>query len=177
MLTGSGTRKEHSSNGQQNDADLSRRTTQPVGSAGLDKPDLLRDESGPQLGNGAAHLAGEAADRVSMLWKGPDNLTLSIRQASRMADTFLDCQDILADGVNAIWQEYLGCTRRTLEISVAHVQEMTRCRSPETLIASHADLTVKRIDLTLQSGVRMTDLSARTARRMIHTWRKQNGPE
>ena len=177
MLTGSGARKDHTSNGQENDADLSRRTDQPARSAGSDKPDLLRDESGPQPGSGAAHLTHEAVDRVSMLWKEPDNLTLSIRQASRMADTFLDCQDILADGVNAIWQEYLGCTRRTLEISVAHVHEMTRCRSPETLITSQADLTVKRIDLTLQSGVRMADLSARTARRMIHTWRKQNGPE
>jgi hypothetical protein len=132
MLTGSGARKNHTTNGQENDVDLSRRTDLPAGS---DKPDLLGDKSGPRLGSDAAHLAHEAADRISMLWKGPDNLTLSIRQASRMADTFLDCQDILADGVSAIWQEYLGCTRRTLEISVAHVQEMTRCRSPETLIA------------------------------------------
>ena len=111
-----------------------------------------------------------------MLWKGPDNLTLSIRQTSRMADTFLDCQDILAGGVNAIWQEYLGCTRRTLEMSFAHVHEMARCRSPETLIASQADLTVKQVDLTLQSGMRIADLSARAASRVVHTWRKQNGP-
>jgi len=111
MLTGSGARKDRTSNGQENDVDLSRRTVQPAHFAGLDKPDLLRDESGPRSGSGA------------------------------------------------------------------HVQEMTRCRSPETLIASQADLTVKRIDLKLQSGVRMADLSARTTRRMIHTWRKQNGPE
>jgi hypothetical protein len=99
------------------------------------------------------------------------------RCRDRFQGFLLDCQDILADGVNAIWQEYLGSTRRSLEMSVPHVQEMTRCRSPETLIASQADLTVKRADLTLQSGVRMADLSARTARRVIHTWRKQNGPE
>jgi hypothetical protein len=117
----------------------------------LDKPILLRDDSGSRSGGGAAHLADEAADRFGMLWKGPDNLTLSIRQTSRMADTFLDCH--LAGGVNAIWQEYLGCTRRTLEMSFAHVHEMARCRSPETLIASQADLTVKQVDLTLQSGL------------------------
>jgi hypothetical protein len=177
MLTGSGARKDHTSNGQENDADLSRRTDQPACPADLDKPTLLRDDSGSRSGGGAAHLADEAADRFGMLWKGPDNLTLSIRQTSRMADTFLDCQDILAGGVNAIWQEYLGCTRRTLEMSFAHVHEMARCRSPETLIASQADLTVKQVDLTLQSGLWIADLSARAASRVVHTWRKQNGPE
>ena len=71
-------------------------------------------------------------------WKGPDNLTLSIRQASRTAEALLDCQDILAGGVTALWQEYLGCTRRTLEMNLAHLQELVHCRSPETLVAAQA---------------------------------------
>jgi hypothetical protein len=62
-------------------------------------------------------------------------------------------------------------------MSFAHVHEMARCRSPETLIASQVDLTVKQVDLTLQSGLRIADLSARAASRVVHTWRKQNGPE
>jgi hypothetical protein len=163
MLTGGGTRKDHTSNGHENKAELSQKADQPAHPSDLDKPDLPRDNSGSRLGDSADRLAGEAADRFGMLWKGPDNLTLSIRQASRTADTFLDCQDILAGGVSAIWQEYLGCTRRTLEMSFAHLQEMARCRSPETLIASQADLTVKQVDLRLQSGVRIVDLSARAA--------------
>jgi len=176
MLTGGGARKDHTSNGHENEAELSRKTDQPAHPPDLDKPDLPRNDSGSRLGDGTAHVAREAADQLSMLWKGPDNLTLSIRQASRTADTFLDCQDILAGGVNAVWREYLGCTRRALEMSFAHLQEMACCRSPETLIASQADLTVKQVDLTLQSGMRIADLSARAASRVVHTWRKQNDP-
>jgi hypothetical protein len=130
MLTGGGTRKDHTSNGHENKAELSQKADQPAHPSDLDKPDLPRDNSGSRL--------GDSADRL--------------------------------------WQEYLGCTRRTLEMSFAHLQEMARCRSPETLIASQADLTVKQVDLRLQSGVRIVDLSARAASRVVHTWRKQNGP-
>jgi hypothetical protein len=136
--------------------------------------------------DGAAHLAGDAAERLRALWKEPDNLTLSIWQASRTAEAFLDCQDILAGGVTALWQEYLGCTRRTLEMNLAHLQELVHCRSLETLDIAQADLTVKQVDLTLQAGLRMAELrmaelSAQAASRVVHTWnfrngRRKNGP-
>jgi len=113
-------------------------------------------------------LAKEAAGHLHAVWQGPDNLTLSIQQVSRVADSFLDCQDILAGNSSAIWEEYLGYTRRALQMNLAHLQALTHCRSPQDLSASQADLVVKQIYLSLRTGLRIADLSAGAASRTVH---------
>jgi hypothetical protein len=60
-----------------------------------------------------------------------------------LADTFLDCQDILAGSGAAMWQDYLGYMRQILRMNLQHLQELVHCRSPESLITRHAELTVK----------------------------------
>ena len=92
-----------------------------------------------------------------------------------MADTFLDCQDILAGSGTAMWQDYLGYMRQILRMNLQHLQELVHCRSPESLITRHAELTVKQVDLTLQTGMRMADRSTRAASRTVHRMAGRNG--
>jgi len=49
------------------------------------------------------------------------------------------------------------------------------CRSPESLITRHVELTVKQVDLTLQTGMRMADRSTRAASRTVHRMAGRNG--
>jgi hypothetical protein len=166
-------RKGHGrkANGNKAGAELqierSTRNPEADGSDG-DHEDVLHDKGGSRLGEGAARLAKEAAGHLHAVWQGPDNLTLSIQQVSRVADSFLDCQDILAGNSSAIWEEYLGYTRRALQMNLAHLQALTHCRSPQDLSASQADLFVKQVDLSLRTGLRIADLSAGAASRTVH---------
>ncbi|UEM02836.1 phasin family protein [Skermanella rosea] len=127
-----------------------------------------QEDGGGRLGSGAARLAGQAAEHLQALRQGPDNLTLSLQQASRAADTLLDCQDILAGSGSEIWREYLGYARRTVGMNLAHARKLAHCRSPQTMVSLQADLMVRQVDLTLQLGLLLADLSARATSRTVH---------
>jgi len=167
-LAGSGNRKEHGKAAPEERVGLLRETERSTDKLEADEASQPHENTATKLETGAAHLVGKAAEEVHALWTGPDNLTLSIRQASRSADGFLDCHDILAGSGAANWQDYLGYMRQILRMNLEHLQEMIHCRSPESLITRHAELTVKQVDLALQTGMRMADRSARAASQTAH---------
>jgi hypothetical protein len=79
-LAGSGSRKKHgkATPGEQVEpAQQGDRSADKVDAA---EPSQPHENTATQLEDGAAHLAGKAAEETRALWRGPDNLTLYIRQ-------------------------------------------------------------------------------------------------
>lgn len=118
------------------------------------------DEAGEAGGRGAeeilsaADLAGQAAS---------DIYSRSARETTQGLEAAVKYGTVLASGMQTFWQECIGCAQNVVQRNVDGMQNMMRSRSPGDFFAAQSDLLRDEVQAMIDSGSRLSEVSARIA--------------
>ena len=122
-----------------------RRGIEEAGEAGRRGAEQLR---------GAAEEAGQAAS---------DIYTRSARETAQGLEAAMKYGTVLASGMQTFWHEWIGCAQDVMQRNVDAVQNVLRSRSPSDFFAAQSDLLRDEMQAMIDSGSRLSEVSARIA--------------
>ncbi|HET8728423.1 MAG TPA: phasin family protein [Alphaproteobacteria bacterium] len=109
-------------------------------------------------------MTDESFDRFNqMLGLSGDHADELSQKASRNMDAIARSTSVLTEGYQSIYHEWMGFVQRSFKQNMNDVSTLMNCRTPQDLAAAHTDILKSRIEDLLNSTVRMSELSARTA--------------
>jgi hypothetical protein len=129
-----------------------------------------RDAS--ETGRRAAEKAGEtgrrgveavqgATERASEL--ASEMYSRSARETTQGLEAAVKYGTVLASGMQTLWQEMIGCAQDAMQRNVDGLQNMMRSRSPGDFLAAQTDLIREEMQAFIDSGSRISEVSARIA--------------
>jgi hypothetical protein len=122
-----------------------RRGIEEAGEAGRRGAEQLR---------GAAEEAGQAAS---------DIYTRSARETAQGLEAAMKYGTVLASGMQTFWQEWIGCAQDVMQRNVDGMQNLMRSRSPGDFFAAQSELLRDEVQAIIDTGSRMSEVSARIA--------------
>jgi len=111
------------------------------------------DKAG-EAGRGAAERAGEMASEM---------YSRSARETTQGLEAAVKYGTVLASGMQTLWQEMIGCAQDAMQRNVDGLQNMMRSRSPGDFLAAQTDLIREEMQAFIDSGSRISEVSARIA--------------
>jgi hypothetical protein len=70
---------------------------------------------------------------------------------------------VLASGMQTFWQEWIGCAQDVMQRNVDGMQNLMRSRSPGDFFAAQSELLRDEVQAIIDTGSRMSEVSARIA--------------
>jgi hypothetical protein len=114
-------------------------------------------EAGRRGAEGMREIAQEAESAVSDLY------SRSARETTQGLEAAMKYGTVLASGMQTLWQEWVGCAQDAVQRNVDGMQNLMRSRSPGDFFAAQGDLLRDEVQAIIDTGSRMSELSARIA--------------
>ena len=108
---------------------------------------------GAEERSSAEHAGQEASDIYSR----------SARETTQGLEAAVKYGTVLASGMQTFWHEWIGCAQDVMQRNVDAVQNMMRLRSPGDFFAAQSDLLRDEVQAMIDSGSRLSEVSARIA--------------
>ena len=108
---------------------------------------------GAEEHSSAEHAGQEASDIYSR----------SARETTQGLEAAVKYGTVLASGMQTFWHEWIGCAQDVMQRNVDAVQNMMRLRSPGDFFAAQSDLLRDEVQAMIDSGSRLSEVSARIA--------------
>jgi phasin family protein len=102
----------------------------------------------------SAERAGQAAT---------DIYSRSARETTQGLEAAVKYGTVLASGMQTFWHEWIGCAQDVMQRNVDAVQNVLRSRSPSDFFAAQSDLLRDEMQAMIDSGSRLSEVSARIA--------------
>lgn len=133
-----------------------RRGTEETSEAGSRGAEEAREAGsrGAEEIRSAADLAGQAAS---------DIYSRSARETTQGLEAAVKYGTVLASGMQTFLQECIGCAQDVVQRNVDGMQNMMRSRSPGDFFAAQSDLLRDEVQAMIDSGSRLSEVSARIA--------------
>ena len=117
-------------------------------------------EAGEAGRRGAEEMRGAAAEAGNAV---SDLYSRSARETTQGLEAAVKYGTVLASGMQTLWQEWVGCAQETMQRNVDGMQNLMRSRSPGDFFAAQGDLLRDEMQAMIDTGSRMSELSARIA--------------
>ena len=133
-----------------------RRSAEQAGEAGrrgMEEASEAGRRSIEQL-RGATERAGQAAT---------DLYSRSARETTQGLEAAVKYSTVLASGMQTLWQEWIGCAQDAMQRNVDGLQNMMRSRSPSDFFAAQTEMLRDEVQVFIDSGSRLSEVSARIA--------------
>ena len=117
-------------------------------------------EAGEAGRRGAEQLRGAAEETGSAV---SDLYSRSARETTQGLEAAMKYGTVLASGMQSLWQEWVGCAQDAMQRNVDGMQNLMRSRSPGDFFAAQGDLLRDEMQAMIDTGSRMSELSARIA--------------
>lgn len=106
-----------------------------------------------EVGRGAEQVGQAASDLYSR----------SARETAQGLEAAMKYGTVLASGMQTFWQEWIGCAQDCMQRNVDGVQNLMRSRSPTDFFAAQSELLRDEVQAMIDTGSRMSEVSARIA--------------
>ncbi|HYG85212.1 MAG TPA: phasin family protein [Azospirillum sp.] len=144
-------------------AEAARASTRTMAEAASRGADTLRETTRDVAG--AAHEAAgrtvEGMNRVFGL--STDAREEVAHQVKQNMDVFVQCNSVLMEGLQSIWQEWLGYTQEALRRQLEGLNAIARSRSVQDVYSAQSELAKDSAELLLNRSVKISELSAQVA--------------
>jgi len=111
------------------------------------------------------HMAERSAEQFSQMFIGRFGDYQEIfLHAQRNLDVLMQVGGVIVEGFPSIMREWTDYTQRAVRCNVDGVNGMMRARTVQDLASAQSDLLTSEIQLLLDSGVRISEATARLAR-------------
>lgn len=117
-------------------------------------------EAGEAGRRGAEQMRGAADEASSTV---SDIYSRSARETTQGLEAAMKYGTVLASGMQTLWQEWVGCAQDVMQRNVDGMQNLMRSRSPGDFFAAQGDLLRDEMQAMIDTGSRMSELSARIA--------------
>ena len=118
------------------------------------------EEAGEAGRRGAEQLRGAAEEARQ---EASDVYTRSARETAQGLEAAMKYGTVLASGMQTFWQEWIGCAQDAMQRSVDGMQNLMRSRSPGDFFAAQSELLRDEVQAIIDTGSRMSEVSARIA--------------
>src|SRR5205085_7084005 len=151
----------------------------PMAEGKNDKSRKDEAQSGGRRAAAAAHNFAEASrDAAEAGRRGADEMRHSAERAGQAAtdiysrsarettqglEAAVKYGTVLASGMQTFWHEWIGCAQDVMQRNVDAVQNVLRSRSPSDFFAAQSDLLRDEMQAMIDSGSRLSEVSARIA--------------
>jgi len=117
-------------------------------------------QSGSEL---AARLASRSVDQFARTMGISDEAEDVAQQSSRSLGAIVQSTAVMSNGIRAVWTESFELMRKQLERSLDHVDELTRCRTPQELAAAQSDAVRRHFEAMIEGTHRIAEISLQAA--------------
>src|SRR5207302_5230568 len=114
-------------------------------------------------------MVGRATDQFGRTfgWSGNETQRAETQQAAeravRNAETILQSTAALSKGMSEISRECFELVRHQIGNSIARMNELWRCRTPQDFAAVQSDIVRENVESFLESSRRIADMSVKLA--------------
>lgn len=111
-----------------------------------------------------SQMGGRSADEFGRVFGlSGDELRQANDQSSRNVDAIVESSSVLTQGIDGISREWFEFTRKRIEQTLARLNDLARCRTPQQLAAMQSEILRANIEDVLHSSRRVAEISARLA--------------
>ena len=117
-------------------------------------------EGSRQAARSAEHAGAVASDALERSARFGEQ---AARETTQNIEAAMKYSSVLANGVQTFWQEWMGCAQEAMQKNVDGLQNLLRCRSASDLFQAHSELIKEEMQVLMDGGSRLSELSVRIA--------------
>ncbi|MCI0431421.1 MAG: phasin family protein [Rhodospirillales bacterium] len=118
------------------------------------------EEAGEASRRGAEEVRATAERAVET---ASDIYARSAQETTQGLEAAVKYSTVLASGMQTLWHEWIGCAQDVVQRNMDGVQNLMRSRSPSDFFAAQSDLLRDEVQAMIDSGSRLSEVSARIA--------------